>query len=125
MTQSGHWHEQKLRLFSPRADIQMSGSPRATQWVTQGLPYPDFRDTPMVHNGSMDENPARADQACVSAETQLRGCGDHAPLQPAGSVLRQTLTALKKIEANKNSMGEIINGWVVTKRLGTSGLHVK
>ena len=30
-------------------------------------------------------------------------------------------TALKKIEANKDSMGEIVNGWVVTKGLGTYG----
>jgi hypothetical protein len=30
-------------------------------------------------------------------------------------------TALKKIEANKNSLGEIVNGWVVSKGLGTYG----
>jgi hypothetical protein len=30
-------------------------------------------------------------------------------------------TALKKIEANKNSLGKIVNGWVVTKGLGTYG----
>ena len=30
-------------------------------------------------------------------------------------------TALKKIEANKGSMGEIVNGWVVSKGLGTYG----
>jgi hypothetical protein len=30
-------------------------------------------------------------------------------------------TALAKIEANKNSMGEIVNGWVVSKGLGTYG----
>ena len=30
-------------------------------------------------------------------------------------------TALKKIEANKDSMGEIVNGWVVSKGLGTYG----
>lgn len=30
-------------------------------------------------------------------------------------------TALKTIEANKNSMGEIVNGWVVSKGLGTYG----
>ena len=30
-------------------------------------------------------------------------------------------TALKKIEANKDSLGEIVNGWVVTKGLGTYG----
>src|SRR6185312_2961936 len=30
-------------------------------------------------------------------------------------------TALKKIEANKASMGEIVNGWVVSKGLGTYG----
>jgi hypothetical protein len=32
-------------------------------------------------------------------------------------------TALKKIEANKNSMGEIVNGWVVSKGLGTYGTN--
>jgi hypothetical protein len=30
-------------------------------------------------------------------------------------------TALKKIEANKNSLGEVVNGWVVSKGLGTYG----
>jgi hypothetical protein len=30
-------------------------------------------------------------------------------------------TALKKIEGNKNSMGAIVNGWVVSKGLGTYG----
>jgi hypothetical protein len=30
-------------------------------------------------------------------------------------------TALKKIEANKNSMGEVVGGWVVSKGLGTYG----
>jgi hypothetical protein len=30
-------------------------------------------------------------------------------------------TALKKIEANKDSMGAIVNGWVVSKGLGTYG----
>jgi hypothetical protein len=30
-------------------------------------------------------------------------------------------TALKKIEANKGSMGEIVNGWVVSKGLGSYG----
>jgi len=30
-------------------------------------------------------------------------------------------TALKKIEANKNSMGELVGGWVVSKGLGTYG----
>ncbi|XSC44767.1 DUF1214 domain-containing protein [Bradyrhizobium sp. RDT10] len=30
-------------------------------------------------------------------------------------------TALKKIEANKDRMGEIVNGWVVSKGLGTYG----
>jgi hypothetical protein len=30
-------------------------------------------------------------------------------------------TALKKIEANKDSLGEVINGWVVSKGLGTYG----
>jgi hypothetical protein len=32
-------------------------------------------------------------------------------------------TALKKIEANKVSLGEIVNGWVVTKGLGTYGTN--
>jgi len=30
-------------------------------------------------------------------------------------------TALKKIEANKDSMGQVVNGWVVSKGLGTYG----
>ena len=30
-------------------------------------------------------------------------------------------TALKKIEANKNILGAIVNGWVITKGLGTYG----
>jgi hypothetical protein len=30
-------------------------------------------------------------------------------------------TALKKIEANKDNMGEIVNGWIVSKGLGTYG----
>ena len=29
--------------------------------------------------------------------------------------------ALKKIEANKEAMGEVLNGWVVTKGLGKYG----
>src|SRR5262249_50507424 len=29
--------------------------------------------------------------------------------------------ALKKMEANKNSLGEVVNGWVITKGLGTYG----
>ena len=33
-------------------------------------------------------------------------------------------TALKKIEANKDSMGEIVNGWVITKGLGTYGTRL-
>jgi hypothetical protein len=32
-------------------------------------------------------------------------------------------SALKKIEANKDSMGEIVNGWVVSKGLGTYGTN--
>src|SRR5262249_52774326 len=31
--------------------------------------------------------------------------------------------ALKKIEANKDSMGELVNGWVVSKGLGTYGTN--
>jgi hypothetical protein len=31
--------------------------------------------------------------------------------------------ALKKIEANKESLGQVINGWVVTKGLGTYGTN--
>jgi hypothetical protein len=30
-------------------------------------------------------------------------------------------TALRKIEANKDTLGEVTNGWVVTKGLGTYG----
>ena len=30
-------------------------------------------------------------------------------------------TALKKIEANKDILGAIVNGWVITKGLGTYG----
>jgi hypothetical protein len=30
-------------------------------------------------------------------------------------------TALKKIEGNKNSMGEMVNGWIISKGLGTYG----
>jgi hypothetical protein len=32
-------------------------------------------------------------------------------------------TALRKIEANKASVGEIVNGWIVTKGLGTYGTN--
>jgi hypothetical protein len=42
-----------------------------------------------------------------------------APVQAALKDLPQT--TLKKIEDNKNSMGEIVNGWVVSKGLGTYG----
>ena len=44
-------------------------------------------------------------------------------LDPAVQVALKDIpqTALKKIEANKDSLGEIVNGWVVTKGLGTYG----
>ena len=50
---------------------------------------------------------------------------DMTKLDPA---IRATLkdipkTALQKIEANKNSLGAIVNGWVVTKGLGVYGTN--
>jgi hypothetical protein len=44
-------------------------------------------------------------------------------LDPAVQVALKDIpqTALKKIEANKDSMGEVVSGWVVSKGLGTYG----
>ena len=44
-------------------------------------------------------------------------------LDPAVQAALQDIpqTALKKIEANKDKMGEIVNGWIVSKDLGTYG----
>jgi hypothetical protein len=44
-----------------------------------------------------------------------------APVQAALKDIPQS--ALKKIEANKDSLGEIVNGWVITKGLGTYGTN--
>jgi hypothetical protein len=50
---------------------------------------------------------------------------DMSKLDPAVQAALKDLpqTALKKIEANKDSLGEIVNGWVVTKDLGTYGTN--
>jgi hypothetical protein len=48
---------------------------------------------------------------------------DLSKLDPAVQTVLQDIpqAALKKIEGNKGSMGEIVNGWVVSKGLGTYG----
>ena len=45
----------------------------------------------------------------------------YAPVQAALQDIPQS--ALKKIEANKDILGEVVNGWVVTKGLGTYGTN--
>jgi hypothetical protein len=48
---------------------------------------------------------------------------DMAKLDPAVQAALKDLpqTALKKLEANKDKMGEIVNGWIITKGLGAYG----
>jgi hypothetical protein len=44
-------------------------------------------------------------------------------LDPASQAALKDLgkTSLQRIEANKNSLGKMVNGWVVTKGLGIYG----
>ena len=74
-----------------------------------------------------DAPPAAADAPMVARMARLgivpRKPFEMSKLDPAIQAALKDIpqTALKKIEANKEALGTIVNGWVVTKGLGTYG----
>ena len=69
--------------------------------------------------------PALRHDAPLSGVHDRSGAVSGQPLSTATQTALKTLpeTALRHIEANKNSLGAIVNGWIMTKDLGVYGTN--
>jgi hypothetical protein len=119
----GKKYEYKAPPVNPRPGFNMTDKPQAVILALGTTGYFDMMAKLMAGAA-----PPAAEDGPILARIAKIGMVpgqpfDMAKLDPAVQAALKDIpqTALKKIEANKDSLGEKINGWVITKGLGAYG----